>query len=343
MAHESSAKAPAAPAAGCPCAKPEASSSTEVKRAASSQSAETGSAQSRTVVAQNGNSITGFKARSTSGQSAGRRSSPEKMRSDELEIHPDSIRGSSSEAAARTAPAQLRTWLERAHQEASALYTSGALNGLKSPLRGQPAADEDPRVEMFSYPRSMSPAAPPTERSRAEPAPLRSPEPAPLGPARRDGPARPRRPSPGTAPRAPRAAAAEKSGAVRFAESAESAQMEVEEDATLMSPIPLEGRRMSSEQEQLDISPHEAMLQSQLRSTQQQLEDLQRQYMEVQELLRQKRSHHMAGPSARSPPRGGRSVTPRETASPVRRNPVRQPRGLRGERPSPRRTGHPRQ
>ena len=34
----------------------------------------------------------GFKARSTSGQSAGRRSSPEKMRSDELEIHPDSIR-----------------------------------------------------------------------------------------------------------------------------------------------------------------------------------------------------------------------------------------------------------
>ena len=57
--------------------------------------------------------------------------------------------------------------------------------------------------------------------------------------------------------------------------------MEVEEDATLMSPIPLEGRRMSSEQEQLDISPHEAMLQSQLRSTQQQLEDLQRQYMEV--------------------------------------------------------------
>lgn len=50
------------------------------------------------------------------------------------------------------------------------------------------------------------------------------------------------------------------------------------------------------------MSPHEALLQSQLQSTQQQLEELQRQYLEVQELLRQKKSHHLAGPSTRSPP-----------------------------------------
>lgn len=93
--------------------------------------------QGRTVVAQNGTSITGTSVKSKSSQgpstSGERRRSPRPPANDaELSDPIDGVRGSSSEAAARTAPAQLRSWLERAHQEANALYTSGALNGFRS-------------------------------------------------------------------------------------------------------------------------------------------------------------------------------------------------------------------
>eukprot|EP00930_Biecheleria_cincta_P047864 TRINITY_DN33259_c0_g1_i1.p1 TRINITY_DN33259_c0_g1~~TRINITY_DN33259_c0_g1_i1.p1 ORF type:complete len:818 (+),score=99.61 TRINITY_DN33259_c0_g1_i1:24-2477(+) len=44
----------------------------------------------------------------------------------------EGIVGSTSEAAARSSRMQLRSWMARARQEASALYTSGALAGLKT-------------------------------------------------------------------------------------------------------------------------------------------------------------------------------------------------------------------
>jgi len=46
-------------------------------------------------------------------------------------INSDSIPGSASEAAARSTHSQLRAWMARARKEANALYTSGALTGLK--------------------------------------------------------------------------------------------------------------------------------------------------------------------------------------------------------------------
>lgn len=90
------------------------------------------------MVAQNGTSITGTSVKSKSSQgpstSGERRRSPRPPGANDAELSDpiDGVRGSSSEAAARTAPAQLRSWLERAHQEANALYTSGALNGFRS-------------------------------------------------------------------------------------------------------------------------------------------------------------------------------------------------------------------
>ena len=124
--------------------------------AANAGTANTETATGRTVVAQNGNSITGFtggKSRKSPGPSGSgppgppssatsstneRRRSPRRLSgssgsgtADRADSEGHDIRGSSA-AAARTAPAQLRNFLERAHQEANALYTSGALNGFRS-------------------------------------------------------------------------------------------------------------------------------------------------------------------------------------------------------------------
>ena len=100
--------------------------------------------EGKTVVAQNGNSITGFTGTGGTGSKKscspvpsappGSTTSSERRRSPRRQTDSEGhdIKGSSAEAAARTAPAQLRNWLERAHQEANALYTSGALNGFRS-------------------------------------------------------------------------------------------------------------------------------------------------------------------------------------------------------------------
>lgn len=326
--------------------------------AASAGTANTGTATGRTVVAQNGNSITGFtggKSRKSPGASGPsgpsgpsgsgpsgppssaatnstneRRRSPRRLsgssgwsgtadRADRADSEGHDIRGSSAEAAARTAPAQLRNFLERAHQEANALYTSGALNGFRSPLRGRPnyfaEIVYDPRAEMFSQ-RSVSPAP-------------RGPHGSFLSPRRQ------------SKDEVFKAAATERKASLEVPGSVvhEPSKAETPMQAEHLSPAPPQITESNDVKEALGMtpvveetehdepsamSPHEALLQSQLQSTQQQLEELQRQYLEVQELLRQKKSHHLAGPSTRSPPpRAGRiSETARrrhQTSSPSAR------------------------
>ena len=287
--------------------------------------------QGRTVVAQNGTSITGTSVKSKSSQgpstSGERRRSPRPPANDaELSDPIDGVRGSSSEAAARTAPAQLRSWLERAHQEANALYTSGALNGFRSPQRGrpnyftsEPSMAHDPRVEMFAQ-RSLSPVPRGMSGSFVSPTAEKKDEALQMEDAETSLP-----PETLESEFAP----AESSKAPEL-----SAPLEVKETLAVTSMTPV--MEETDHSEPGAMSPHEALLQSQLQSTQQQLEELQRQYMEVQELLRQKHSHHLAGPSTRSPPpRGGRvSETSRRhpTSSPsVRRSPRAQIDSARGE------------
>lgn len=313
--------------------------------AANAGTANTGTATGRTVVAQNGNSITGFtggKSRKSLGPSGSgppgppssatsstneRRRSPRRLsgssgsgtadRADRADSEGHDIRGSSA-AAARTAPAQLRNFLERAHQEANALYTSGALNGFRSPLRGRPnyfaEIVYDPRAEMFSH-RSVSPAP-------------RGPQGSFLSPRRQS------KDEVFKASETERKASLEVPGSAGNEEhegpsKAETMQAEHVSPAPTQSNDVKEALGMTPVVEEAEhdepsaMSPHEALLQSQLQSTQQQLEELQRQYLEVQELLRQKKSHHLAGPSTRSPPpRAGRiSETARrhQTSSPSAR------------------------
>ncbi|CAJ1382828.1 unnamed protein product [Effrenium voratum] len=128
----------------------------------------------RIVVAHNGGNITGtsFKTKSASNMSASsRRSKPRSEAScpSELLETPRSEGCSVSRASpaassrSRTSPSRERLALEKSAAEASALYTSGALTGLRSPHRRSVSPPKefvidvvDPRVAMFSH-RSMSP------------------------------------------------------------------------------------------------------------------------------------------------------------------------------------------
>ena len=235
---------------------------------------------------------------------------------------------SSAEAASLSAPVQLRAWLERARQEASALYTSGALNGLRSPDRGRSrrslspgstlhlesgnisiAGEEvvDPRIEMFAHPRSLSPSvrdctirgsalgdpglrsqrmARPSRRQQRSADDMTAPASSsslldPCGAPDRSSssfgeaeafapPARP-----GPSPPGP-ISDPWPSSEIAEAPGHSTGELVAEPVTRTGLPAPAENRTEEA------CFRHEALLQSQLLTTQQQLEELQRQYLEVQ-------------------------------------------------------------
>ncbi|CAE7851127.1 unnamed protein product [Symbiodinium sp. KB8] len=222
---------------------------------------------------------------------------------------------SSAEAASLSAPVQLRAWLERARQEASALYTSGALNGLRSPDRGRSrrslspgstlhlesgnisiAGEEvvDPRIEMFAHPRSLSPGVRDcTIRGSA----LGDPG---MRPQRMARPSRRQQRSaedmsaaassgslldPSGAPDRSSSSFGEAFAAPR-GPSSEAPGHGTEE--LVAEPVTRTGLQPPENLTEEACFKHEALLQSQLLTTQQQLEELQRQYLEVQQLLRER-------------------------------------------------------
>jgi len=311
----------------------------------------------RIVVAHNGGNITGtsFKTKSASNMSASsRRSKPrseascpsellETPRSEGCSVSRASpaassrsrtspsrerlaLEKSAAEAAQRSAPVQLRTWIERAHQEASALYTSGALTGLRSPHRRSVSPPRvefvidvvDPRVAMFSH-RSMSPVK---NRRRSLP--------------RQAGDASRQEGQPETAvaaqtlvtPAAPALAALPETLTASQPEELPKLPEAELAPPELPEPPEPEDKVKLDEFEEIDGCPSGPMtLESQLQTTQQQLEELQRQYLEVQQLLNEKRSTQWPGPSTRSPdarkPARGKVETPRDRMSPSRRSPRR--------------------
>ena len=245
----------------------------------------------------------------------------------------------------KPAPVQLRAWLERARQEASALYTSGALNGLRSPDRGRSrrslspgstqhlqhlhvesgsisvAGEEivDPRVEMFAHPRSLSPSVrectirgsavrdPGFSAQRA--APFTSVQRQAMSQLARQSASQPRasssrdfRPSsfgesplaPDTeqtnpsefsqGPERPQAALGQpfQDQHVEMAERTQTREPTQEEAQELVAePVTRSGIQAGRPLTEDACCRHEELLQNQLLTTQAQLEDLQRQYLEV--------------------------------------------------------------
>ena len=251
---------------------------------------------------------------------------------------------SSAEAASLSAPVQLRAWLERARQEASALYTSGALNGLRSPDRGRSrrslspgstlhlesgnisiAGEEvvDPRIEMFAHPRSLSPGVRDcTIRGSA----LGDPG---MRPQRMARPSRRQQRSaedmsaaassgslldPSGAPDRSSSSFGEAFAAPR-GPSSEAPGHGTEE--LVAEPVTRTGLQPPENLTEEACFKHEALLQSQLLTTQQQLEELQRQYLEVQlgrSLLRTSVCPKQSG--ARESPQGTGYPSPKQRPRP---------------------------